>query len=81
MRNKDNRTDAEEAAANQTGGMLNQIKGTVKEVIGDVLDHGGLKREGMRDRVKGKIQEEYGELKEKETRLERELNDLEDGRV
>ena len=81
MQNKNHRTDAEEAAANQTGGLVNEIKGNVKEVVGDLLGHSGLKREGMQDRMKGKIQQEYGELKEKETRLERELNDLEDGRV
>ena len=81
MENKNHRTDAEEAAANQSGGVVNELKGNVKEVVGDLLNLGGLKREGTRDRMKGKIQQEYGELKEKETRLERELNDIDDGRV
>lgn len=33
--NKNNRTDAEEAAINQTGGIVNQVKGRVKEAVGD----------------------------------------------
>jgi len=76
MHNKNNRTDAEEAAANKIGGKLNQFKGKVKEVWGDLADDPVREHEGARDRLKGRIQEEYGEVKEKESRLEGDLQDL-----
>ena len=79
--NKNYRTDEEEAAANQTGGVINQIKGDLKQVAGDILNSPTLRRSGAKDRLKGKLQEEYGEVKEKESRLENELRNLDDGRV
>ena len=81
MDNKNNRTDAEEAAANRGSGVLNQIKGNVKEAWGDLTNDPETKREGARDRIKGHIQEEYGKTKEKESRLERDLNDIKSGSV
>jgi uncharacterized protein YjbJ (UPF0337 family) len=81
MDNKNNRTDREEAAANKAGGMLNQVKGNVKEAWGDLTDNPVTEREGARDRVKGRIQEEYGDLKKKESEIERDLSDIESGRV
>lgn len=56
--------DADEAAVHQGKGLLNQLKGRVKHAVGDLTDNGTLKREGTVDRVKGKVQEEYGNLKE-----------------
>lgn len=79
--NKDNRTDAEEAAANVTKGIGNQVKGRVKETIGDLTGDSSTKWEGKRDRVKGRLQEEYGEIKEKESELERDLDDIDRNRV
>ena len=81
MDNKHYRTDTEEAAANQTGGLFNQIKGTVKTVMGEVLHHSGLRRSGARDHAKGRLQEEYGKVKEREAQLENELRNVDDGRV
>lgn len=81
MDNRNNRTDAEEAAANKAGGVLNQVKGKVKEAWGDVTDNPAVEREGARDRVKGRIQEEYGDLKKKESEIERDLNDIDSGKV
>ena len=81
MQNKNNRTDAEEAAANQTGGLINQVKGDLKQMAGDILGSSTLKQSGAKDRLKGKLQEEYGEVKEKETRLENELKNLDDNRA
>lgn len=81
MDNKNNRTDAEEAAINKGGGVVNQIKGNLKEAWGDITDNPEIEREGARDRVKGHIQEEYGKTKEKESQLERDLDDIESGRV
>jgi uncharacterized protein YjbJ (UPF0337 family) len=81
MHNKNDRTDSEEAAANQAGGVVNQIKGNVKEAWGDLTNDPSTKREGARDRIKGHVQEEYGKVKEKESRLERDLDDIGSGRV
>ncbi len=81
MHNKNNRTDEEEAVANQAGGALNQIKGRVKQAVGDLTDNGSLQASGIKDRVKGNLQEKYGDLKEKEAELERNLRDVDDGRV
>lgn len=75
--NKDGRSDEEEAAAKHGEGVLNQIKGNVKEVIGEVIGVDSLRREGTHDRMKGKVQEEYADLKEKESRIERDLDNLE----
>ena len=74
--NKNNRTDAEEAAANKTGGFVNQVKGHVKEAIGDLTGDSSFKSEGRHDRVKGRLQEEYGDIKEREAEIEKELNDV-----
>jgi uncharacterized protein YjbJ (UPF0337 family) len=76
MFNKNGRTDAEEAVANQTGGVLNQIKGRVKHAIGDVVGDASLRRSGTKDKVKGHLQEQYGNIKEKEARIEEDLRDL-----
>lgn len=81
MRNRNDRTDAEEAAANQAGGAVNQVKGNLKEAWGELTDNPSVKREGKRDRIKGHIQEEYGDTKERESKLERDLDDLDSGRV
>jgi uncharacterized protein YjbJ (UPF0337 family) len=81
MDNKNNRTDAEEAVANQAGGVLNQIKGKVKQKVGDLTDNGSLQASGTKDRIKGNLQEAYGKVKEKEAELEADLRDTNDPRV
>lgn len=81
MHNKNNRTDAEEAAANQTGGVLNQIKGRVKQAFGDLTGNRSMHASGTKDKLKGNLQETYGKVKEKEARLERDLSDVDDGRI
>lgn len=73
--NKNNRTDSEESVANKTGGKINQVKGDIKEGFGELVNDPNLKREGMQDRAKGRLQEEYGDLKKKETEIERDLDD------
>ena len=80
MRNRNNRTDAEEAVANQAGGTLKQVKGRVKQAVGDLTGDRSLHASGTKDKIKGKIQEAYGDVKEKEARLERDLDDLDDDR-
>lgn len=81
MHNKNNRTDAEEAAANQSGGVLNQVKGRVKQAFGDLTGDRSMHASGTKDKLKGKVQEKYGDVKEKEARLERDLRDLDDDRI
>ncbi len=46
-------------------GALNQVKGVVKEEVGHMTGNKTLEAEGIVDRVKGKIQEGYGDLKDK----------------
>lgn len=72
--NKNNRTDSEEAVANKTGGVVNQVKGHVKEAIGDLAGDSSFKREGRHDRLKGRLQEDYGDLKEREAEIEKDLD-------
>lgn len=81
MHNKNDRTDAEEAAANQAGGLVNQVKGRVKQAVGDLTGDHSMHASGTKDKVKGQLQETYGDVKEKEARLERDLEDIDDGRV
>jgi uncharacterized protein YjbJ (UPF0337 family) len=79
--NRNDRTDAEEAVANQAGGVLNQIKGRVKQAVGDLSGDHSMHASGTKDRVKGRVQEAYGNLKEKETVLEDNLADLDKKRI
>ncbi|MBV8519665.1 MAG: CsbD family protein [Acidobacteria bacterium] len=74
--NRNDRTDAEEAVANQASGLGNQIKGRVKQAVGDLAGDHSLHASGTKDRIKGKVQEAYGNLKEKESVLEDNLADL-----
>ena len=79
MHNKNDRTDAEEAAASKISGVANRVKGNVKKAWGDLTNDPVRKHEGARDRIKGRIQEEYSEIKDKESRIERDLDDVDKG--
>jgi uncharacterized protein YjbJ (UPF0337 family) len=81
MFNKNGRTDEEEAVANQAGGAMNQVKGKVKQVVGDLIDDRSMQADGTKDRVKGKLQEAYGDVKEKEADLKANLRNIDDGTV
>lgn len=81
MFNKNGRTDTEEAVANQTGGVLNQIKGRVKQAVGDLAGDRSMHASGTKDKLKGKLQEAYGDVKEKEARLEDDLRTIDDKRI
>jgi uncharacterized protein YjbJ (UPF0337 family) len=74
MDNKTHRTPAEvaaDASVEHTGkGVLNQVKGNVKEAWGKITDNPKTKLEGTMDRVKGKAQETLGRLEGKEAELE-----------
>lgn len=68
------RTPAEvaaDASVEHTGkGVLNQVKGSVKETWGKITDDPKTRLEGTADRLKGKVQETVGRLEGKEAELE-----------
>jgi uncharacterized protein YjbJ (UPF0337 family) len=77
MSDKIHRTPSEvaaDASIEHTGkGVINQVKGTVKEAWGHVTGDSGTKFEGKVDQLKGRAQEKLGELERKEARLESEI--------
>lgn len=48
----------------QVKGAVEQGKGKLKEVAGELTGNESLEREGEADQVKGKIQKNYGDAKE-----------------
>lgn len=74
---KDRNQTEEEAARHQGEGVLNQIKGNVKEAWGTLTNDPVTRREGRRDQVKGRLQEEVGDLKQRESELKENIDDLE----
>ena len=48
----------------QLGGVIKQAKGSVKQTVGKVTGNKRTQAEGMADKVAGKIQKGYGDLKE-----------------
>ena len=56
--------------------MLNQVKGRVKQAVGDLTGDHSMHVSGTKDKLKGKLQEAYGDIKEKESELKKDLNDL-----
>jgi uncharacterized protein YjbJ (UPF0337 family) len=47
------------------GEKSDQMKGRVKEAVGDLTDDDDLKREGQADRLAGEVKEKLGEVKDK----------------
>lgn len=58
--------------ASSTG---DQVKGRVKEAVGDLTDNADLKREGKTDRAAGKVKEVLSDAKDK---LEGVVDDVKD---
>jgi uncharacterized protein YjbJ (UPF0337 family) len=77
MDNRNYRDDREVAIEKRRDGFFNQLKGNVKELLGSVMGDSALRREGRRDELKGRLQEQHGELKEREARLEDDINEIE----
>lgn len=48
----------------QVKGRLEQAKGHIKEAVGKVTGNESLKQEGRVDQAAGKVQSNYGDLKE-----------------
>ena len=47
----------------QTEGMFHKVKGTVKEVAGELSDNPKLEAEGTAEKIAGKVQEKIGQAK------------------
>ena len=45
-------------------GTFHQIKGKIKEVVGEISDNPKLEAEGTGEKIAGKVQEKIGEVKE-----------------
>ena len=54
------RTPEDVAVEHRGKGILNQMKGNLKEAWGKVTDNPKAKMEGKMDRVKGRVQEGFG---------------------
>ena len=50
---------------NEREGKVDQVKGKVKQAIGDISGNEDLKAEGKRDEASGKAQEAVGEIRHK----------------
>ena len=57
-------------------GSLHQMKGTIKEGIGNVTNDPNLKAEGKAEKRAGKVQQRIGDAKETVARLKGKLKSL-----
>ncbi len=82
MDKRDNpkRTPEEVAAEKRGKGILNQAKGNVKEAWGDLTDNPKSKLEGKVDRLKGRAQEDLGNLIDPEPKVKKDPNRSGNGR-
>ena len=82
MDNKTRRTPAEvaaQASVEHTGkGILNELKGNLKEAWGKVTDNPKMTFGGKVDKVKGRVQQGIGKLEAKESRLESGTTDFDE---
>lgn len=73
------RTDAEESFWSMVEGNWNEVKGLLKQKWGALTDDDLTHMEGRRDRIIGRIQQRYADLKMQEEDIERELRELKFG--
>ena len=50
--------------SDQIAGKANEIKGKVKEKVGELMNDPTMQADGVVDQVKGKAQQTYGDVKE-----------------
>lgn len=74
--NSAGRTDREESIWSEIEGNWNQFKGALKQKWGKLTDDDLTYMEGKRDRVVGKLQERYSDMKMEESAIERDLQSL-----
>jgi len=70
------RTDKEESMWGEIEGNWNQLKGKIKEKWGKLTDDDLLYMEGKKDRVVGRLQERYSDMKFEESQIEKDLQAL-----
>ena len=78
MRNGNGKTTEEQAVEHTGKGLLKQVQGNIKEAWGSLTGDTSTKLEGKVDRLKGRIQEDYGRTKADQAELERKMRDLDD---
>jgi uncharacterized protein YjbJ (UPF0337 family) len=57
--------DAHMVNKDQVGGVAKQAKGAVKDAAGKAIGNQQMQAEGKADKVAGKVQKSYGDMKEK----------------
>jgi uncharacterized protein YjbJ (UPF0337 family) len=53
-----------ESTTDQVAGTLREMKGAVKEKLGEVTDNPKLTAEGQGDQIAGKVQKKIGQIKQ-----------------
>ena len=48
----------------QVQGKLHEVKGTIKEKAGQIINSPGLEAEGQMERMAGKVQQKVGQIEE-----------------
>lgn len=72
------KTTEEQAVEHTSKGILNQVKGNLRDAWGTLTGNRRARVEGTIDRVKGRLQEEYGRTKADQAELERRMKELDD---
>jgi len=52
-----------ESSKDQVEGAIHQLKGTAKEIAGNLTDNPVLEAEGSDEKIAGKVQEKIGQIK------------------
>ena len=53
-----------DSTKNQLRGKLHEVKGTLKEKAGQIIDSPGLQIEGQLEKTAGKVQQKVGQIEE-----------------
>jgi uncharacterized protein YjbJ (UPF0337 family) len=72
MKNSTGKTSTED----KFRGGIHQVKGTIKEKLGDVANDRSLKIEGKAEKKEGKIQQRLGNAKEGVAKLKGQLTEM-----
>lgn len=73
---RENRTPEEIAAEHRGKGILKQVKGNLKEAWGTITDNPKTKMEGKIDRLKGRVQEGFGDAIDPKKKPDPDINKL-----
>ena len=78
MHDRNGKTTEEQAVEHTAKGLFKQVKGNIKEAFGDLTGDTSTKLEGKVDRLKGRLQEDYGRTKADQADIERKMRSLDD---